>query len=67
MRTFSAVVHLLIGAPLVIGGIWGIVTGVIWSHGEQLFEILIIIGIAAALVGSYLCYLAWLVYRELEK
>jgi uncharacterized membrane protein HdeD (DUF308 family) len=51
---------IFIGAPLVCGGIFGIIGGVAMSHSEPEFGGgLVQLGMLATLFGSLLCYAAW--------
>ncbi len=65
MKKVLVAVLLLIGVPLVCGGLWFTGVGVETSSYVPVYRYFLIgSGILASLAGAFLCFAAWEVNRE---
>jgi hypothetical protein len=65
MKKVLLAVLMVLGVPVVCGGLWLIGVGVVMSNYEPVYKCLFIgSGVFAALVGAFLCYAAWQINHE---
>jgi len=65
VKKVLVVLLLLLGVPLVCGGLWNTGVGVVMSNYEPVYKYFFIgSGVFAAHVGAFLCFAAWQVNHE---